>query len=231
MHLLHWSAPEGSCPTLVFCHGFPGNTMHEAMFADLRKRGYGVLLFRYQGAFEAPGVYSFAGCLDDIVAASNLAKSRSPNPIVLIGYSTGGHYTVRLGVRDPSVASAMVLMGAASDLPRMWKHWDRRGPDALGVYYREGMGKLHGDPAARYAEALRMRDGVQPIECAPQLRMPILVLHGRQDEDVPYEHAQAFAARAPGGTWLVTYDTDHDFNGAQMEAARDIHAFLRRDEW
>ncbi|MHB8604089.1 MAG: alpha/beta hydrolase [Thermoplasmatota archaeon] len=226
MHVVSWSAPRDRRPTVVFCHGFPGLTMHEEMLDALRARGYGVLVFRYRGAFGAPGDYSFPGSIADVATAVGDARARTRSPIALLGYSTGGFYVTTAVARDATLADAVILLGAASDLPRMWKHWDRRAPDALGTYYREGGGHLRGDAARRYAEACAMRDGPQPRDLVARFRVPLLVLHGTRDDDAPFDMAEDLVAHAPSGTRFVSYDTDHDFVGVQLDVARDIATFL-----
>lgn len=227
MHIVDWHPPRGIRTSLVFCHGVPGTTMHDDMFARLREAGLGVLRFRYRGAFGAPGDFTFAGCLDDIEAAVAHARKRTGGPVALVGYSAGGHYAARAVARNPRLVNALVLMGAATDLPAMWRRWEARGPDALGRYYADGGGHLVGDPARRHSEALEMRDGPQPVDLADTIAVPTLVLHGTRDTDVPIALAEGYAKRASRAQ-LVALDTDHEFAGAQEAAAREIERFLAR---
>jgi pimeloyl-ACP methyl ester carboxylesterase len=56
-----------------------------------------------------------------------------------------------------------------------------------------------------------------------QITVPVLVLHGGQDEDVPFSHGQWLAAHIPGAESWFFDDEGHDLRELHIE---DIHGWL-----
>ena len=59
------------------------------------------------------------------------------------------------------------------------------------------------------------------------LKTPTLILHGQNDELVPVEHAQKFAAAIPGSRLVIYANTGHMLNEERaMQSSKDLKAFL-----
>ena len=115
--LVYVASGAGLHPTLVLCHGLPGNEKNLDLAQAVRRAGWNAVTFNYRGSWGSPGAFSFAHTLED--AASVLAYLRAPanaralgiNPahIVLAGHSMGGWVTAQTAARDPALAGAIMI--------------------------------------------------------------------------------------------------------------------------
>jgi len=120
----------GPHPTLVICHGLPGNEKNLDLAQAVRRAGWNAVTFNYRGSWGSPGVYRFAQNLEDAKAV--LAYLRDPanaarlgidtKRIVLAGHSMGGWVTARTVAEDHGLLGAVLFsaadMGAIGGLPR-----------------------------------------------------------------------------------------------------------------
>ncbi len=115
--LVYVASGAGPHPTLVLCHGLPGNEKNLDLAQAVRRAGWNAVTFNYRGSWGSPGVFSFAHTLQD--AASVLAYIRAPanaralgidpSRIVLAGHSMGGWVTAQIAAADPALAGAILI--------------------------------------------------------------------------------------------------------------------------
>ena len=115
--LVYVASGAGPHPTLVLCHGLPGNEKNLDLAQAVRRAGWNAVTFNYRGSWGSPGVFSFAHTLED--AASVLAYIRAPDNahalgvdparIVLAGHSMGGWVTAQTAAKDPALAGAIMI--------------------------------------------------------------------------------------------------------------------------
>ncbi len=74
--LVYVASGAGPHPTLVLCHGLPGNEKNLDLAQAVRRAGWNAVTFNYRGSWGSPGTFSFAHTLED--AASVLAYLRMP---------------------------------------------------------------------------------------------------------------------------------------------------------
>jgi pimeloyl-ACP methyl ester carboxylesterase len=134
--LVYVAAGAGPHPTLVLCHGLPGNEKNLDLAQAARRAGWNAVTFNYRGSWGSPGSFSFAHTLED--AAAVLAYLRVPANaqalgvdtarIVLAGHSMGGWITAETAAHDPALAGAILISA-----------WD---PGVDAVAYSSSRGKL-----------------------------------------------------------------------------------------
>ena len=119
----------GPHPTIVLCHGLPGNEKNLDLAQALRRAGWNAVTFNYRGSWGSPGVFRFAQNLEDADAV--LAYLRDPananklgvdtRRMVLAGHSMGGWVTVMTAAHDHMLAGVILIsaadMGAVSKMP------------------------------------------------------------------------------------------------------------------
>lgn len=166
--------------TLLFFHGNAGNISHRlqslALFHRLR---VDVLIIDYRGYGESTGKPSEAGTyLDADAAWRYLTEERGIDPaaIVLFGRSLGGAVAIELAARTPAPAAGLIVESTFTSVPDL----------AAELYPFLPSRRLS---RLRYAAAARIAN----------VRCPVLVLHSRDDEIIPYAHGLALhaAAREP----------------------------------
>ncbi len=115
--LAYLASGPGPHPTLVLCHGLPGNEKNLDLAQAVRRAGWNAVTFNYRGSWGSPGSFGFDHALQD--AASVLAYIRTPanahalgidtTRIVLAGHSMGGWVTAQTAARDPALAGAILI--------------------------------------------------------------------------------------------------------------------------
>jgi len=183
---------------VVVCHGNAGNIESRIPLARaFVEMGCDVVLFDYRGYGSSQGTPSEEGTYLDAEAAWTWARDAGfdPGRIALYGESLGGAVAIELARRRP-VAAVMVADTFTSlrDMGARFYPW-------LPVRL-----------------VLRIRyDSVSKVG---DLRVPLLVIHSRDDDLVPFELGeQLFAAAAEPKTFLET------------EGAHNSGGFATRQGW
>ena len=86
----------GPHPTLLICHGLPGNEKNLDLAQAVRRAGWNAVTFNYRGSWGSPGAFRFAQNLEDADAVlyylrepANAAKlGIDPERIAIAGAST-----------------------------------------------------------------------------------------------------------------------------------------------
>src|ERR1700685_4660305 len=127
---LVYSPPgAGPHPTLVICHGLPGNEKNLDLAQAVRRAGWNAVTFNYRGSWGSPGAFKFAQNLED--AAAVLVYLRDPKNaaalgidtkrMAIAGHSMGGWVTALTAARDHALIGAILIsaadVGRLGDLP------------------------------------------------------------------------------------------------------------------
>ncbi len=207
---LHGWLVHGAGPRVVlFFHGNAGNVSHRLetirLFSEL---GLTVLIIDYRGYGRSEGTPSEAGTYADAEAAWRyLTQERrvAPGEIVVFGRSLGGPIAAQLALRQ--APAGLVVESAFTSVTDL----------ASEIYWFLPVRWMS---RFRYPTEEFLRD----VEC------PVLIIHGRDDEIVPFAHAKALYAAAneprtllelPGGHNDATLRIRH---GAYREG---LEQFLR----
>jgi uncharacterized protein len=106
--LMYSPSGAGPHPTLVICHGLPGNEKNLDLAQAVRRAGWNAVTFNYRGSWGSPGSFRFAQNLEDADAvlaylrvAANAAKlGIDPKHIAIAGHSMGGWVTAHTAAHD-----------------------------------------------------------------------------------------------------------------------------------
>jgi pimeloyl-ACP methyl ester carboxylesterase len=195
-----FKSPEQNRPTFVWFCGFGsemGGLKAEVLARWTRETGAGCLRFDYSGHGRSGGRFedgTISAWLDE-AAAVHTATLRQAAPAVFVGSSMGAWIALLLARRLASEGAAlpkgMVLIAPAWDMTRLM--WRRLPPDARtaierdGVFYRPSP---YGDAPYPITKRL-IEDGESHFlgEGQVPLDLPIRILHGCQDQDVPWGHS------------------------------------------
>ena len=123
--IVYLPAGAGLHPTIVICHGLPGNEKNLDLAQALRRAGWNAVTFNYRGSWGSPGSYKFSQNLED--ASAVLAYLRDPanaaklqidtKRMVLAGHSMGGWVTAMTAAQDRRLAGAILI--SAADLGKL----------------------------------------------------------------------------------------------------------------
>ena len=177
-----WIPAEPERAMLLFCHGNAGNISHRLESVEVfRRLGLSVLLFDYRGYGQSTGTPSEAGLYHDGEAAWRfLTQTRGLNPdsLIVFGRSLGAAVAVDLAARH--TPGALIAESAFTSVPDVGTRHYRFLPVRT-------LARNHFDNLNRIAE----------------VTAPVLIIHSRTDEIIPFEHGQRlFEAAGPTKMFL-----------------------------
>jgi len=159
-------------------------------FYELAANGFVVLASQYRGNDGGEGLEQFGGAdVGDVLTLVSLASSLAyadPKNVFFYGLSRGGMMTFLAQARGVPMNAAAVI-GAIYDLQGLMEQTKQRMP---GIADR--VMKLIPDYSSRGAAALAERSVMQWPE---KITVPLLMIHGTDDEEVPVSQALAFATK------------------------------------
>lgn len=217
-----WSAPTGAVsglsagePTgrrVVYVHGTPGSAAMWGAYLTERPAGTEAV------ALDRPGF----GMSEPRGAVSSLeAQARAIEPLlverdgawpVLVGHSLGVPVALRVACEHPDRVGGLLLLAGNAD------------PELEELQWYNHLGRLAGPFLSRSwrnsnHELLPHRDELRAMEpLLPRITCPVVLLHGTEDELVPFENA-AFLETALVGAERVEL--------VRLEG--DDHFFVFRD--
>jgi len=201
-----WYLPHpGAVHTLLFCHGNAGNISHRLDSLEIfHELGLSVLIFDYRGYGKSGGVPSEAGSYRDVKAAWAFLvgeKGVPPDRVILYGRSLGA--AVAAALPDRNRAAALILESAFTSVPDLAQALYPWLPARwLSRYRYDTLGSL-GD-----------------------LAVPLLVVHSRDDEIIPFSHGKRLFDGAPEPKQLLELRGGH--NDAFLRDRDHYLAGLRR---
>ncbi|MEQ8404729.1 MAG: prolyl oligopeptidase family serine peptidase [Oceanicaulis sp.] len=223
---------EGPFPLIVLPHGGP--YVSEVITYDewsqvLASRGYMVLQPQYRGslgyglnhwtsAFNESG-FKMQDDKDD--GALYLVEQGlvDPDRIAMFGWSYGGYAALVAASREDNIYQCAIAGAAVSD------------PNMQLNYYRDSL-----LPFQEEIELMR-REGIQPIDEAENVNIPLFLIHGDVDQRVPLEHMRVYRPRLERAgipyRYLELEGADHFYNTLfyrhQIELYTEMLDFLEND--
>lgn len=205
-----WLPVEGASRTALFLHGNAGNVSYWLEVASaFRDVGWSTLLLDYRGYGRSDGDPTEQGTyLDARAAWLHLVRERGmdPSSIVIVGRSLGGGVATWLAEHHP--AAGLVLEATFTSIADVVQH----------VAPLPGIGRF-------------VRLGYPSLSRMPRLDLPLLVVHGRGDDLVPFEHGRALFDAAAEPKRLVELRGGHNdaftvSRNAYVAALREFGAGL-----
>jgi uncharacterized protein len=204
-----WVIPpeRDSSRWLLVFHGNAGNMATPGRpehAAQMRRLGLGLVAVDYRGYGESDGVPTERGLYTDARAAYDyLVKVRKvpPERIVIYGHSLGSGVAIQLATQVP--AAGLIVEGAFTSVP------DR------------------GAELYRYLPVQWIaRNRFPSLERIRTLRMPLLVIHGRDDSTIPIAHGRRLFEAAPEPRTFLEVAGGHD--DAYLVGAREYEDGITR---
>jgi len=154
--LLYQPPGAGLHPTLVICHGLPGNEKNLDLAQAVRRSGWNAVTFNYRGSRGSPGHFSFSQNLEDADAVlaflRDPAHARSlgidPKNIAIAGHSMGGWVVAHTAAHDHALIGAILI--SAADMG----HDGEQARDAVVKQMADDMEGLAGVTAESLADEL-----------------------------------------------------------------------------
>ena len=185
-------APKPIASTL-YCHGNTGNLTNPAhLMPHLLECGFNVLLFDYRGYGKSTGRATVSGVIADTFAAARYHDTIRPKhlPSLLFGFSLGGAIAAQVVRSHPF--DGLILQSTFSSLSAVARVAFPRVP-------------LHLFSGRAFDTTRALRD----------LQIPLLILHGTEDEACP--------------CWMA--DAMHEACGSPRKEIYRVEGGLHKDLW
>ncbi len=188
----------GAGPTVVLVHGWGSRAGRLAtLAATLVEGGFRVVL--YDGPAHGVSTGRFAS-LPEFARALRAVGAEVGPLHGLVGHSLGGA-AISLALHDGLAAARAVLLAPPSDVV-VFSH---AFADSIGLPLR-----AHDAMRRNLETRLRMRwDDIHIPTLAPGLGARALVIHDRDDPDVPYTHAEEIVRAWPEARLITTTGLGH----------------------
>lgn len=231
--LIYIASGAGPHPTLVLCHGWPGNEKNLDLAQTVRRAGWNVVTFNYRGSWGSPGNFKFAQNPQDAQAVlaflreeANAEKYRvNSSQLAIMGHSMGGWVTAMVAGQDDDLLGAGLIsaanMGLLKGLPR---------EQLLGL-------SANSKEALAGTSAERMTDELIDSSAEFDFRQhsaglaskPLLVLSS-DDGLQPHTEELIRLVRDSGGTQVSAYHapTDHSWSDRRIDLATQVVTWLGR---
>ena len=118
-------------------------------------------------------------------------KIAQPGHIAMFGFSYGGYSAFAASVRPNGLYKCAIAGAGVSDIKRIWS-------------------RFYTNPFFRQAQAKTV-DGLNPLDKAGEMKIPLMVYHGDRDRTVPLEQSEWFVAKAKNSGQPVEYHEIADY--------------------
>jgi pimeloyl-ACP methyl ester carboxylesterase len=221
----------GPHPTVVICHGLPGNEKNLDLAQALRRAGWNAVTFNYRGSWGSPGNFRFIQNIEDAKAVlaylrdpSNSAKlAVDTKRIAIVGHSMGGWVVAHTASADKGLIGAVLIsaadMGLAGLQPR----------EKAVAMMADDLESLAGVTAESMADEVRENSKAFRFDnaAAGLTQVPLLVV---TSDDGLKAHTDLLikAMQAKGGGKLATkhFATDHSYSDHRIALEAEVIRWL-----
>jgi len=188
---------ETNLPMVLLPHGGPIGVRDDWFYDSdaqfLASRGYLVLQVNYRGSGGRGSDFMDAANLkwgtrvqQDLIDGVKWAiaeKFADPRRICVYGASFGGYSALMSSIRAPDMFKCAVGYAGIYDLAMMYKKGDIKSDKSGRSYLTTVIGKDDADLAAN-----------SPAKLADRITVPVLLVHGEEDQRAPFAQAKAMRA-------------------------------------
>lgn len=197
--------PPSEAPfSVLYLHGFGSSKDGEkAEFfrSSFLERGIPVCSFDFRGHGKSGGSMrdlTISRCLEDTRVARRFLENRGAQRVLLFGSSMGGMVGLWHAALHPQGLAAGVHLAPAVGLLESMHDWI--GAEGMRRWQREGVHRVEHELGSwdlgwAFVEDLQM---YEPRRLAERTSVPALLLQGKQDDSVPWNHVVDFATRCEG---------------------------------
>lgn len=204
-------------PLVIICHGFQNpktDSKYVRLARDLWKEGILIFRFDFEGCGDSEGDpkdLTIEGEVSDLNSALNaVLKERDVDQkrIAFVGGSLGSVVVSLFVEKFKILAKTLVFWSQAFRQKELIKTWFTK--EELKEIKRKGF-LIKGNKIIGKDDYLENKNrNYSPI--LSKLNLPILIIHGKEDEDVPLEFSKKLAEKYKNITLEILPKTNHKFD-------------------
>ncbi len=226
--------PEGAQkgPLCILIHGFTGHMEEDHIIAAQKAiNDAGVSVLRVEmyghggsdGEFKNHTLYKW---VTNALAAVHYAKTLDfVTDLYLCGHSQGGLLTMMIGGMCENYFRAIIPLSPACMIPELSREGTLLGASYDPKHIPEKLvsadWELGGD-YIRVAQTIHVEDEIARYEG------PVLIVHGDDDEAVPYFYGEKAAELYKNATLITIHGADHCYVGHLDEVSDALRSFFRK---
>jgi len=226
--------PSGAsrCAVVVVCHGFKGFKnwgFFPELAARLAQRGFVAVTFNFSGSGIGPDMQNFTeldrfardttskqledlGSILDFLESRRIAEDRADlERIAVLGHSRGAAAALIRANEDARIGAVVTWAGVST----LWRYseaeietWKRRGfAEVLNARTQQLMRMDY----SMVEDLEKNRDRFDLERVTRALSIPLLFVHGVDDESVPAREAHVLHAAAANGRLHLVHGAGHTF--------------------
>lgn len=202
LNLLAWyKEPSANQPTVLFLHGNAGHIGHRmTLVRQFLSVGFGVLLLEYRGYGGNRGKPSELGFYADARAAMHFLAQQKRQPVAIFGESLGTGVAVKMASEFP--LCALVLQSPFTSLK------------ALARYHYPWI-------------FIAPTDEFNSLDLISSIKVPLLIVHGKDDQIVPFEQGLMLYNQANEPKKMVALNNRDHNNLWDPQFAREVNHFIQ----
>jgi pimeloyl-ACP methyl ester carboxylesterase len=227
---LAWRRLPGSGPGVVFLGGFNSDmtgSKAEDLSAFCAGQGRAFLRFDYSGHGTSGGRFEDGTIGRWAADAAAVLDALTEGPQILVGSSMGGWIALLLALRRPGRVAGLVGIAAAPDFTTRIEA--ALPPEIRAILDRDGVWhrpSAYGDPYPITRALLEEGRRHLLLDAPVRIDVPVRLLHGQQDPDVPWELSLQTAAALTGQDVEVTLVKDGDHRLSRPQDLRLLRRVL-----
>ncbi|HIK15415.1 MAG TPA: alpha/beta fold hydrolase [Leptolyngbyaceae cyanobacterium M33_DOE_097] len=204
-------AKQPDAPVMLYFHHNAiniGANVSQAL--QFHKLGYSIFLFDYRGFGQSEGAFpTESQVYEDAQAAWNyLVQERRipPNQIIIYGHSVGGAIAIDLAAKHPE-AGALVVQSSFTSMRDMTKRF--------GLYWL-------------FPVEFLLRQHFESLEKMKSVRMPVLIITGTEDLQIPVAMGERLYEAAPEFKQLIVVQGGGHDNHLSKQYKRRFNQFVEQ---
>jgi pimeloyl-ACP methyl ester carboxylesterase len=224
---------SGRRPGLVFLCGLASSmsgAKAAALAAHAEATGRACTLFDYRGHGASSQAFERFGIGDWLADTLAILDGPAAGPAVLVGSSMGGWLALLAALRRPEQARGLVLIAPAPDFTAELIRPHLVG-EAAALMARDGkvlVPSAYGPPLAITQRLLDEAESYLLLGATIPLDVPVHILHGQEDPDVPWATSLRLAAQLTSSAVTVELVKDGDHRLARESDLRRMLAAVDR---
>lgn len=224
---------DGRNPGVVFLGGFRSDMTGAkavALEQHCRHRGWAFLRFDYRGHGASSGRFEDLAIGDWLADALTALDRLAPDRYVLVGSSMGGWLALLAALARPERIAGLVGVAAAPDFTADLIR-PNLPPEAQAALAERDVifaPSPYGDPIPITRRLIEEGDRHLLLRAPIPLRVPVHLLHGQEDPDVPWQTSLRLAAQLESRAVTVELVKDGDHRLSRDEDLRRLAAAVDR---